>query len=466
VIIPAEQLELAGLEIADWFVDWSWVIRRVERLEFYDDVAYRRTVDVHFSADNPPTLDLNGQATVLLPFTLLAKDQVTNLDYTDGAGHPLSVLTSRDSGHVAAGILFRAASGALRSSRAESADAAQDDELLSLDVMDALRTMATTSDPREAARQRRDFFTTNASHHVYATVCNSPSFQVVSESLASAYPIVLPLDPKTTGARSVVRFSHDGSIGRTHQGAISGIEDVTASRRARVGQAVAWSAHQIWIAAPSVGRGGTYHLVAELPYGLKVTDQALLNYAPTSTDHFRRLDGMASRGTTHRIRLYARDTPQSTVGVATAAIRARAAMTVRAAALAAAGVSIVLAFGIEWAPTVAQSHTSTEAAGTLLLLVPTTATGLIARSSEEHALTTRLLGGVRMLSLLTGLLSFLGAGVIVTANNTGTVRHWFIALCLCSLLPLAALLRGLRASASSRDRLTTESVTVAPRGTP
>ena len=86
----------------------AWIERRVETVEFVDDVSIRRRSSVQFSQPlYVPSIRLPNATTdrVLIPITLLRKEPLVNLDVRDAQGRAVATLTSDQNRELAGRIL-------------------------------------------------------------------------------------------------------------------------------------------------------------------------------------------------------------------------------------------------------------------------------------------------------------------------------------------------------------------------
>jgi hypothetical protein len=215
------------------------------------------------------------------------------------------------------------------------------------------------------------------------------------------------------------------------------IDDMRIGPGRTIARSLGWSEQRYWITAPSIGRGGTYHLIVEVPLGLKVTMQALLPFAREGLWSLRRLPTISVAGTMHKARLYVRDYPEGAVGVASIGVRARLSTTIRAATIMAVASTTVLGAGLTAIHDAKKGDLNVGAAATLVLLVPTLAAGYIARGGEEHRLTTAVLWGVRVVAMLVGATTFVAAASLaVTPSHHTNFVVWRACCALAVVLTL------------------------------
>jgi hypothetical protein len=428
-VLDESDLFAAGYALATFILDWSWVIRRVEHISFYDDVAYKRTVRVDFDASRLPVLDFGAAKHKLAPLTLLSKQTITNLDYHHGNGAAAGTLTAREESVVAAAMLVKTAYGVLKKEHPQVQ--------LSSEQIQRLRELtepAAAADPDGSlgpmARPVDKALFLGHDDPVLALLVEYPPFLLLARALAASLPAIVILDAGAN-SRDTVTFSHDTMVRRTravdsHETSISRVRVPLFEAAAR---SMGWSPHKYWFVAPSVGRGGTFHLVLEVPLGLKVTVQSLLPFTRDRSRRLQRLGTSSVTGTMHKARLYATQVPAGAVGVATVGIRARLSTTILPSTIMGAGSVTVLVGGVIALARSRSGDLDVGAAAILVPLVPTLAAGYVARGAEEHQLTSKIVWGVRVLAIVVGVCNFVAAASLGISKHRATnLVTWAICL--------------------------------------
>jgi hypothetical protein len=185
-----------------------------------------------------------------------------------------------------------------------------------------------------------------------------------------------------------------------------------------IARGIGWAPERLVFPTPSVGQAASYHFEVELPEGLQITKGRLsagLAYpaAPRGGSAAAPFGDVVAQ-TVQRIHLYVEDVPQQASGVAVVRLRARSAGMVDSAFVAAL-VTTALLGAAAWRWDEAGPHLGSLV--TLLLVVPGGLAAYAATRPGEHRLTARVLFGVRALSLLTGLLSFLAAALLLLGRE-------------------------------------------------
>jgi hypothetical protein len=202
----------------------------------------------------------------------------------------------------------------------------------------------------------------------------------------------------------------------------------------------------VWVVTPSVGQGGTFHLTVHAPEGLKITDGALVTLAsnPATKESIPQQQVPVSESG-QEPHVFVRDLPLATAGFAWYDVRARGATVVRAAWFTALATAVILGVGSLSVSTLTDPDNAvgTQAAATLLLIVPTIAAAYVARPSE-HRMTTSVVFGIRFLTLLSGAASF-GAACVLALSARGNTAQvaWDSCALLAILVSLALTLTAL-----------------------
>lgn len=184
----------------------GWAHRRVEKCQFLDETSLRLRLSFDVNVpDWAPPVGPAGER--LIPLTFLAKRDLTDLDFTDDSGRALPMLTSAQSGKLAADALIAVATelrpriGGVR----RRLDQAVVDDLTTIasadydaakrteDVLDALVNAAIPDTPTIADQQRRALWSDDA-------------FNTLARKLASSY-LVCATSQSPTGQRRVFHLS-------------------------------------------------------------------------------------------------------------------------------------------------------------------------------------------------------------------------------------------------------------------
>src|SRR5206468_2463339 len=226
----------------------------------------------------------------------------------------------------------------------------------------------------------------------------------------------------------LIRFSYDERVRRRYRA--SRVIKLPLPLFVSLTRSVGWTAKQFWFETPAVGHGGTYHFEITAPTGLKIT-QAVLT--PGTRDTTGKAHALPSAGppradARNQPHVMYRNAPPGAFGMAHVKMRARGSTVIRAAWIATVGVALLLTLGYHYlhALLMATGH-STAGAAALLLVIP--GASLYIAGSSEHEMTTFVLFGVRVLVLLSGLSSFLAAGLLIVAKDEpSTHQAWLVVM--------------------------------------
>jgi hypothetical protein len=178
----------------------------------------------------------------------------------------------------------------------------------------------------------------------------------------------------------------------------------------RIATGLGWRPKRVVVITPAVGHGGSYHFEAKAPEGLFVSRAALIEDSAVRTTWSDEAESPLALDTNReRVHLAAPALPQDYSAIVILKLRPRPWTIIRPACLSAIFTTCVLfAIARRW-PSIG---TNAGAVATLLLVVPGGLSAWAARS-QENAVTTEVLFGLRMLSLTAGLWAFLGAATLV-----------------------------------------------------
>lgn len=214
----------------------------------------------------------------------------------------------------------------------------------------------------------------------------------------------------------------------------------------KIGRSIAWASTSFTFDVPAVGEAGSFHFEVQAPEGLQIRRATLTAHAEGCPSQ-----GTVRRGvrTLQRVHLHLRDVPAGAWGAATVALKPRAPTLIRGNALGAGlialGLIVAAAFFIDKLRT-------TEDLGAIvgaLLIVPGLLAVISVRSSE-HPLTTSVLFGVRMVTLLSGASAVSAAVLLVAGRGGSAFRPLWIALSVLALLMFVLLAWAWRLAARRR----------------
>jgi hypothetical protein len=384
-------LERTGAAIAPLLLYPSrWIYRRVESVEFIDDIWVRRRVSVDFElppfARNAAYRGQGNSAIFLAPLALLAKRDLRHFDVRDENGRPLPMLTRDQNVRVGGVALVSQAIAVLEREHKRS---------LEPEIALDLSGIAATAQP-ERAMVDQLFEPRGAARINRELLSRDPAFKGLVGSLLENFLVLVPV---RLGWRRVIKYAYDEPLPRSHE-----------SRRRRLAVAFGWQPYAANWSAPSVGVARSFHLEVEAPNDLEITAATLI-CSDSRGSQYRADDGPSG----HRSHLHLQGVPQDAVGNASVGLRVRRPGLLRASLILGALTSAVVTAGAVRIPSLESDPAS---AVTLLAVLPAILAAYLARPGE-HELASTLLRGVRFLIASIGLVAALSAVTLLAgfSNN-------------------------------------------------
>jgi hypothetical protein len=414
----------------------DWVHRRVELIRFRDAENVERQMSVDFTLPwllNTSAAEMREQVGSLVPLITLAKGRLKRLSAWDEERAALPVLTSGENGQLAAACLVWVATQALR----EHSDTP--DSHLPDDFAQGLRQIA-VAPADEALALRHEL----AQHrHVGEAVFSEGIVQALTDELARDFVMMVPLEAQRA-ERRVVKFSFEEPI-RSKAGG-----NRVARGASRVLESLGTRSHDLDFSRLRVGSAESYHVEVEAPPQVEFVDASLATVDLETGKQNRPEPVDPSDLRSDRVHVYTSGQGWLTVGAIKVRFRAELiGLPLTAPALGVLTATILLVGSAR------TSQVSKEAGAALLLIGPTLLAAFLA-GPGEHPMTTRLLLGVRVLVVLSGLTSLIAAGALAGQYGAKLECIWTgatIASCVFAALLLAGLVfRPQPSSAPAGDR--------------
>lgn len=396
----------------------SWIERRKENVVILDDTALRRQVSVDFSLRSAtlPVLQAepegDGENLYCAPVFMLAKAPANLMafDLVDEEGRSLRLLSRSDNARISGATLCRFARRILEEKQSSlppgleeklrllAQVSADEGEQLALRIRNGLESEFSKETAILAANDRFSWWLSTLAH---------------SSILVVLYRAIAP-------RRKIIKLTFEQPI----------------ASKLRRNTSLGWDAYRVWVDSPLI-EARTYHFEAEAPPGLRIAEAKL------SDDGHE--ESVLDRGFLRRVHLYRPDA--AVAGAGTALLRLRVTAGFGSGALVAAFLTTLALFACAiFAEKIATNPTSAPA---LLLFLPGLIASYIARP-EQHALTTRLLSGARLLLLLSALTAYGAAaklalsggpvkGSSAIAGRTESLQLWLFPSAAFSTLLLAGL---------------------------
>lgn len=389
-----------------------WVRRHVETVELLDDVTARRrlTVDIQLPDDPQATVERHGDnAVFFVPVTFIAKSfSGAFIDLRDESGGALPLLPSGDNERIS-GLALQHAAQTLRG----------DGRALEPQLAALLQRVA-SGDPKDGVVaaagvlylvRERGRLPTN--HEAW------PRFERLLTDLSVNAAVWVPLRG-CLGERRIVKFAYTVSWSDLAEGTprVSATRQATRlaliTRRGErttpllvlsrawrgLATRMGWLPFELEILRPELRDGASYHLQLQAPPGMETRN--IRSDAVVTGDRGRRI---IPKRTIH--------SSMAALAFAPGALRerGRAVVALRVPAAGFITLSVTASFLIAamlwaYAETYHRAATQREVAAAVLVIVPALLAVLAVRPGE-HALAAKMLGGVRM--------SVLGSGVVASA---------------------------------------------------
>jgi hypothetical protein len=417
----------------------AWVRRRVEYIEFIDDVSVERRVSIDFAVPQPLVEfdEVDEDLLPCVPLTFLLKGEVLkNFDLRNAEGNPVPMLTKKENGSLAGDTLIFLAEEVLEKPLTEDLTV----------LADRLRVVAEKD--RETARLELKDWNTEAtarrgSHWQELLILTGRrGFIRYAETLAENYILcaVLSPDPNT---RRLIKFSYEEpfKLGEDPEAP----EGQELPRWDRLRERLGWRVKTVSLAMPAVNLAASFHVEVPAPSDMEVQFASLVfrrrehtTYAdehstaqsepPEQTPEGEPsglpqdvLDGPLVQ----RAHLYKAGVEAPVVADALIYLRARRPGFLRAATLTGWLTVVVLTGGLVYLEDIAGSQNSQTAAA-LLLLGPTLLAGSLIRPGE-HRMVASVLFGVRCLLAAEVGATVLAVGLLAGAADCIRFELWLAA---------------------------------------
>jgi hypothetical protein len=405
----------------------EWVYRRVELIRFRDAENVQRQMSVDFALPwlvNSSVADMSAHAGPLVPLASLGKERLKRFSVWDEEGAAVPVLTSAENGHLAGACLVSVATQAWRNHTGDG------HRLLPGDVADALRQIAETQ-PEAAIPMLAD---------LPPGLLDDPIVKTLAQELAAQFVMAVRLEG-ARGERRVLKFSYEEPIrSNVRRNRFVRFADQTR-------ESLGLKSHNVDFARIPVGHAGSHHVEVEAPAQVEFAGASLATL-DLQTGETGAAPPYASDLQSDRVHLYVTGASRSTVGAMRVRFRAELiGLPLTAPALGALTAALLLLASSR------VSRVSNEAGAAVLLLGPTLLAAFLA-GPGEHPMATRLLLGVRVLVVGSGLTALTAAGALAAEYHPSKLEciwTWTTAAsCLFALLLILGLAFRPRTSSDLR----------------
>jgi hypothetical protein len=405
----------------------SWVHRRVEQVDFLDKGRTYRRMSVDFSL---PRL-AGDHAIPYIPISVVRKHVLKRLDVRDEHGAALPVLTRRENAPIAAEFLVRVAR--LRLARRfvipdGKLSAAVDPEVRQL-VAD-LRLIAGDHDennPVQARKVERDAFQrlSNPTTAVGRALWDDHEYAEPWISELSEQFILFVESAAAPLERRIIKLSYEENLTGARGTLPEGWKRPLAWCWRRGGdlvESLGLRAYHTVLPAQAIVDCESYHVEIAAPEGVFVSRATLRTRAPGAADddwQDRATDGCTDLASLHAFAVPPEDVEVSIVDVF---LRLRPAGLLIAAAFSSWVTTAIIWIGIYLHDRGVGTHR--EALTALLVVLPALFAAYLVPG--EHRLTRSMFKGLRLLLLVSALLSFTAASTLAIDFSRAKPLHWWI----------------------------------------
>jgi len=251
-LLAEPDLCLAVLDLV--FSTPLWVHRRVEQLEVVTEQHVIRSISLDFTEPMfGPTIRLStGSEVSFVPIDILAKQPLTQFDLVEENGSPVSVLTRRQNGQIAATALSLYGQSVVTDAGEEWTP-----DLESL-VVTIAQADADTADAALSELQAG----TSASAEALS---NDEGFVTTAQMLSLNFLLIATF-PSTAGTRRILKWRYEDAFKRSTD---------NRNRLERFLEAFALRTMTIEVAVPSFMDCESYHFEAAAPEGIDLVDVVL-----------------------------------------------------------------------------------------------------------------------------------------------------------------------------------------------
>lgn len=393
-VTPILALRLAALILEPQ----QWIHRRVEQVSYVDQETVRRHITVDFDV---PSLGPSEEGTFYVPLAQLAKRKLVNFDLRDAHGAALAMLTAEQNEHLSASLLLALAN--------------LDDRGLIDSIVERYIPLLVKARSEEEGRLAWDRIFQKGTA-VGDHLRERPGFEATADNLRRNFVLYLPVSAQETGGRRIVKMAFDASRPKLGPKGLA----------ARLG----WRAFGDSFKVPMAGYCSSYHFELEAPPQMEITSGRFRGTRNGATVH----DSISSP--TRRAHFNLSDLEPGD-GLVAVSLRAQGRELLGGAALFSTLNALTLLFVLLRLHAF-EADQGVDAVVSLLVVLPGILIGYIARPSEHEVLAS-FLTGLRIVALLSGLTSFVGALLLFAGYSEHALRVVFIGLLSLALITTAIL---------------------------
>lgn len=387
---------------------WSWVDRRVENISLSGERSFRR----HMSIDcrvPPPVGELAeelGFSRFFVPLRFVTKQPLLAFDLRLG-DRSVPLLTRRQNAMAAQSVLLAAIE--------------QADLPITPEVMDAIEEVASDDGPGAEATLRLLDLTEPGRVGEDATPTELAHWAVTT--FDTNYLLLADVGLGELRRRTIFKITQEvgPTLGKTQELPLR--------------SAIAWQPTSFVFETPSVTATSSYHFQFDAPDGLVVAGGEM--FGAMASDPQRRTFGTAaSQGSVLGLHANVGEVPEADTYNAEVLVRPSPDGLLRSSAVSSCFSTVLLVLATLLAHRI--DNTRVDASTALLLVLPGVVSTFLARPGE-HYWVSRMLRGVRLLTLVSAITVYLAAAVLVTGLADGSVRPLWFCFALVSMVPSTAL---------------------------
>jgi hypothetical protein len=363
-----------------------------------------------------PEVLLSTRRFRLIPLTLLQKRNLINFDLRGENGQCISMLTADQNGAVCLATLTAAAEDAL-----ERIGELSSEERTS--QCTAMRPLL----ERIAARRAKE--STEAINELHDKedhrLLDNLAFEFWLQRLGSGFLVLVCVDPEDVGCRRILKFSYEEPLDiralRPPESAAAdrgsrggGFKNVTARLAATIGLMPT----RFTFETPGIANALSYHFEVGAPTGVTITRAELVVGSKVESKI------AWAAGGEPRAHLHQAAVPSGSWAGVQVSLRASRRGWLAGACASASLIAVTLVVGYNLIARGDGQNSGGGIAAPFLLTLPAVLATLLVRQGE-HAMASRLLGGVRVLLAIAGLLTYAGAAsLVVGPHGPDLVRLW------------------------------------------
>jgi hypothetical protein len=397
---------------------WSWIERRVENVSLSGERSFRRHMSIDFRVP-PPVTELAGAlgfGRFFVPLRFVTKQPLLAFDLRLG-DRSVPLLTRRQNAMAAHAVLHAAIE--------------QADIPITPEIVTAIGHVA--SDEGSSAEATLELLDLTEPGRVGETATPTELAHWAVTTFDTNYLLLADVALAETRRRSIFKISQE--VGPTMRGP----QDLPLR------SAIAWQPTSFVFETPSVTATSSYHFQFDAPDGLVVAGGEL--FGAVGSDPERRTFGTAaSQGSVLGLHANVAEVPPADAYSAEVLVRPSPDGLLRSSAVSSCFSTVLLFLAALLAHRI--DNTRVDASTALLLVLPGVVSTFLARAGE-HYWVSRMLRGVRVLTLISAITVYLAAAVLVTGVADGSVRPIWTVLAFVSLVPSTALVVAGRRCRSS-----------------